>query len=65
MTYGEMLCTKNKVRLPDGEVTTVWRFDYNLAHAANGLVQCDNTVWIKARNLAVLKMLKARADERR
>lgn len=44
---------KNAVALPDGERTTVNRFDYNLAHSVDRIVQCDNGVWIKARNLTV------------
>ena len=42
------------VQFPDGERTTVNRFDYNLAYSANGVVQCDNSAWIKAKALKVI-----------
>lgn len=43
-----------RVRLPDGEQTTVNRFDYNLAYCAKGMVKLSNGVHIRARNLVVV-----------
>lgn len=57
MTLGELGGMKNLVRLPDGEVTTVYRVDYNIAYSVRGIVQCCNGAWIRARNLVVLEKL--------
>ena len=54
MTLGEMNGKTRMVRLPDGEVTEVYKVDYNIAYSVNGIVQCHNGVWIKARNLEAL-----------
>ncbi len=45
-----------KVRLPNGQITEVNRFDYNLAYCAdrNTYIQCSNTGWIRVCNLTVL-----------
>jgi hypothetical protein len=55
MTLGEMNGKTRRVRLPDGEVTEVYKVDYNIAFSVRGIVQCCNGIWIKARNLTVLK----------
>lgn len=46
-----------KVIKPNGEVTEVNRFDFNLAYcvARDRYIQCMDTSWIRVRNLMVLE----------
>lgn len=46
-----------KVAKPNGEVSEVNRFDFNLACsvAPNDYIQCSDTSWIRARYLCILE----------
>ena len=45
-----------KVRKPNGEITEVNVFDYNLAYCAkdNPYVQCSDTSWLRVRALTIV-----------